>query len=175
MDPGPGLIAVGRVVRPQGRRGEVRLEPLTDEPARLRELTECYLVPPEAGERRRIEAVWFQETAPVVKLDGVDTLDAAEVLVGRLISIPRDAVRPLPSGRFYPFELEGCAVRTPDGTVLGTVAGVLAGEGEGHDLWVLRTGTREHLVPAVGAIVEQVDLRGRAVVIRPPDGLLELE
>jgi len=66
-------------------------------------------------------------------------------------------------------------VRAPDGTVLGEVAGVLAGEGEGHDLWVLRAGTREHLVPAVGAIVEHVDLASRSVVIRPPDGLLDLE
>lgn len=175
MGSGSDLIAVGRVVRPQGRRGEIRLQALTDEPARLRDLGECYLVPPEAGERRQIEAVWFQAAAPVLKLAGVDSLGEAEALVGRLVSIPRGAVRPLPPGRFYPFELEGCSVRAPDGTVLGALAYVVPGEREGHDFWVLRTGERECLIPAVGAIVEQVDLAGRCVVIHPPEGLLELE
>jgi ribosomal 30S subunit maturation factor RimM len=60
------LVAVGRIVRSQGRRGEVRLEPLTDAPERLGELTECWLVPPAAGERRGIEGVWFQGRVPVV-------------------------------------------------------------------------------------------------------------
>ncbi len=166
------LVAVGRVIRPQGRRGEVRLKPLTDDPARLRDLAACYLVPPEAGERHAVEAVWFQGGVPVMKLEGVETLDEAEALVGRLVSIPRAAARPLPPERFYAFDLVGCAVRHHDGTPLGHVEDVLAGEA--HDLWVLRAGERECLVPAVAAIVEQVDLMARIVVIRPPEGLLEL-
>ena len=175
MGPGSDLIAVGRVVRPQGRRGEVRLEPLTDDPARLRELAECYLVPPETGEHRRIEAVWFQDAAPVLKFAGVESLGDAEALIGRLVSIPRSAARPLPPGRFYAFQLEGCTARTSDGAVLGTVAGVLPGDGDGHDLWIVRAGEREWLIPAVSAIVERVDLAERCVVIRPPAGLLELD
>src|SRR5581483_10190491 len=100
----PALVAVARVLRPQGRRGEVRLEPLTDAPARIAELAECWLVPPPAGERRPVEAVWFQGAAPVVKLGGTDTLDAAEGLVGRLLAIPREAVRRLPPDRYYAFD-----------------------------------------------------------------------
>lgn len=167
------LIAVGRVVRPQGRRGEVRLQALTDDPARLRELSECYLVPPAEGDRRPVQAVWFQGAAPVLKLGGVETLGDAEALVGRLVTVPRAAVRPLPAGHFYAFELVGCAVRTADGTALGSLDGVLGGAG--HDLWVVRAGARECLIPAVSAIVERVDLERREVVIRPPEGLLELE
>ncbi|MBI3456428.1 MAG: 16S rRNA processing protein RimM [Candidatus Rokubacteria bacterium] len=166
------LIAVGRIVRPQGRRGEVRVEPLTDEPGRLAELRECYLVPPAGGEQRRVETVWFQGEVPVLKLAGADSLDAAEALAGRLVSISRAAVRPLPPGHFYCFELIGCTVRTPEGALLGTLADVMGGEH--HDLWVLRAGEREHLIPAVSEIVERVDLDERVVVVRPPEGLLEL-
>ena len=43
-----------------------------------------------------------------------------------------------------------------------------------QDLWVVGDDTREHLIPAVPEIVRDVDLKARRVVIRPPDGLLEL-
>ncbi len=167
------LIAVGRIVRPQGRWGEVRVEPMTDEPRRLAELVECHLVPPETGERRVVERVWFQGGVPVMKLGGVENIGEAEAVVGRLVAIPRAAARPLPPDRFYAFDLVGCALMTPDGARLGELADVWAGPG--HDFWVLRAGGRECLIPAVSAIVERVDLAGRVVVIRPPEGLLELE
>lgn len=166
------LIVVARVLRPQGRHGELRLEPLTDDPGRLRELTVCYLVPPPGGECYQVEGVRYQQGVPVLKLRGVDGLAAAEPLGGRLVTIPRAAVRPLPPGWYYPFELEGCEVRTSDGAPLGRLTDVLAGVE--HDFWVVRVGGRECLVPAVAAILERVDLARRVVVIRPPEGLLEL-
>lgn len=166
------LIAVGEIVRPQGRRGEVRLRPLTDEPARLGELRECYLVPPELGEPRRVEAVWFQGETPIVKLERSENLDEAEALVGRLVAIPRAAARALPPDRFYAFDLVGCRVETADGEPLGVLDDVWAGAA--HDLWVVRLGARECLIPAVSAIVLAIDLAERRVVVRPPDGLLEI-
>lgn len=168
-----GLIAVGRIVRPQGRRGEVRLEALTDDPERFRDLRQCYLVPPEDGECRAIEAVWFQGGVPVLKLAGSDSLGDAESLVGRVVSIPRSAARPLPPDRFYAFDLVGCTVRSVDGATLGVLEDVWAGPG--HDLWVVRLGDRACSIPAVSAIVERVDLTARVIVVRPPEGLLELD
>ncbi|MBI3624913.1 MAG: hypothetical protein HY215_01990 [Candidatus Rokubacteria bacterium] len=44
----------------------------------------------------------------------------------------------------------------------------------GHDLWVVRAGGREHLIPAVAEIVRQVDVSARRITIRPPEGLLDL-
>jgi 16S rRNA processing protein RimM len=167
------LITVGRILRPQGRRGEVRVEPLTDDPARLAALTDCYLVPPDAGEPRRIETVRFQGAMPVVKLAGTDSIDAAEALTGRLVAIPREAARPLPPDHFYAFDLVGCRVRTPEGRPLGVIEDV--SPGPAHDLWVVRADARQWLLPAVTAIVERVDLTERVVVVRPPEGLVELE
>jgi 16S rRNA processing protein RimM len=167
------LVAVGRIVRSQGRRGEVRLEPLTDAPERLGELRECWLVPPAAGERYAIEGVWFQGRVPVVKLAGSDTMDDAQALVGRLVAIPRAAVRQLPPDRYYAFDLVGCAVETPEGASLGTIAEVLAGPE--HDYWTVQWGGRAWSLPAVAAIVERVDLAARRVVVRPPEGLVELD
>ena len=167
------LVAVGRIVRPQGRRGEVRIEALTDAPERLSDLRECWLVPPPAGERHAVESVWFQGRVPVVKFVGSDTISDAETLVGRLVTIPRAAVKPLPPDRYYAFDLVGCAVETPEGAALGTVAEVLVGPE--HDYWTVQLGERAWLLPAVAAIVERVDLAARRVVVRPPEGLVELD
>jgi 16S rRNA processing protein RimM len=167
------LVAVGRIVRTQGRRGEVRVEPLTDAPERLGELRECWLVPPTAGERHAVEAVWFQAGVPIVKLAGSATMTDAEALVGRLVTIPRAAVRPLPPDRYYAFDLIGCVVETPEGVGLGTVAEVLSGPE--HDYWTVQRDGRKWLLPAVAAIVERVDLAARRVVARPPEGLVELD
>ncbi|HEY7601786.1 MAG TPA: ribosome maturation factor RimM [Methylomirabilota bacterium] len=177
-EPGPlagegTLVAVGRIVRSQGRRGEVRLEPLTDLPERLAELRECWLVPPAAGERHAIEAVWFQGRVPVLKLAGSDTMSDAQALVGRLVTIPRAAVRRLPADRYYAFDLVGCLVETPEGGSLGTIAEVLAGPE--HDYWTVARDGRAWSLPAVAAIVERVDLAARRVVVRPPEGLVELD
>jgi 16S rRNA processing protein RimM len=167
------LVAVGRIVRPQGRRGEVRVEPLTDAPERLADLRECWLVPPAAGERHDVEAVWFQGRVPVVKLAGSATMTDAQALVGRLVTIPRAAVRPLPPDRYYAFDLVGCAVETPEGESLGAITEVL--EGPEHDYWTVQRGDRAWSLPAVAAIVERVDLAARRVVVRPPEGLVELD
>jgi 16S rRNA processing protein RimM len=173
MGQGGDLIAIGRVTRPQGRHGEVRVEPLTDDPLRFQDLTECCLVPPETGERRAVEAVWFQGTAPVLKLEGVGSIDEAERLRGRLVAVPRAAVRPLAGDRFYSFDLIGSTVTDSGGAVLGTLTDVLAGDA--HDLWVATVGGRECLIPAVREIVTRVDPAARVVVIRPPAGLRDLD
>jgi 16S rRNA processing protein RimM len=110
-----------------------------------------------------------------VKLSGSDGIGDAESLVGRLVSVPREAARALPPDHFYAFDLVGCTVEGPDGVALGVLEDVQAGVGVGHDFWVLRAGDRTCLIPAVSAIVERVDLAGRRVVVRAPDGLLELE
>jgi 16S rRNA processing protein RimM len=173
IEPAAELIAIGRVTRPQGRHGEVRVEPLTDDPARFGDLTECCLVPPRTGERRTVEAVRFQGRTPVLKLEGIGSIDEADRLRGRLVSVPRARVRPLDGDRFYAFDLIGATVTDPGSAVLGTLTDVLAGDA--HDLWVARVDGRECLIPAVREIVTRVDSAARVVVIRPPDGLLDLD
>ncbi len=61
---------------------------------------------------------------------------------------------------------------TAQGELVGEVTGI--DNGPAHDLWVVRDGEREHLIPAVPDIVIEVNLAGRRVVIRPPEGLLDL-
>jgi 16S rRNA processing protein RimM len=168
------LVVIGHITRPHGLRGEVRVVPTTDRPERFKGLSECVLWDASRNERetRRITTARGHGDVVLLTLDGCDTVEAAGELRGRLVAVPESAVLPLPPGQFYPWQLEGARVLTEDGQEVGRFAGVQPGGA--HDLWIVRQGDREHLVPAVAEIVLEVDVAAGRVVIRPPDGLLDL-
>ena len=174
LEPKERLVVIGEIVRPHGLRGEVRVTPLTDDPERFGRVTECVLWEPlrDDRSRRRIAAVRRQGDAVLIALDGCDSPEAARQLVGRLVAVPEAEALPLPPGHFYPWQLAGCRVFTEDGTEIGEVTGIEGSEAQ--EVWVVRGPRGEHLIPAVPEIVVDVDLGGRRVVVRLPEGLLEL-
>ncbi len=168
------LVAIGEIARPHGLRGEVRVKPLTDHPERFERVRTCVLWDATRDERQpcRVAAVRRHGDAVIVALEGCDSPEAASALVGRLLAVPEAEAEPLPPGHFYPWQLEGARVMTEDGTDVGRVAGIERAAAQ--EWWVVRDGVREHLIPAVPEIVVEVDLGAARVVIRPPEGLLEL-
>jgi 16S rRNA processing protein RimM len=171
---GSELVVIGEVTRPHGLRGEVRVTPHTDRPERFEGLAECVLWD-EAGDVRavrRITGARRQGDAVLLSLAGCESVEAAAALVGKLVALPRAQALPPPPGQVYPWQLVGCRVLTDDGRAVGELTGIEPSPA--HDLWVVRGDGREHLIPAVAEIVVEVDVDGRRVVIRPPEGLLEL-
>lgn len=171
---GERLVAIGEIVRPHGLRGELRVTPLTDQPRRFEHLSRCVLWDHvgDVREGRRVMGARRQGPVVLLRLEGCEDREAAAALVGRLVAVPASEALVPPAGHFYPWQLEGARVLTEDGRTVGRVAGVE--RTAGHDLWVVRDGEREHLVPAVPEIVIEVDLAAGRVIIRPPDGLLDL-
>ena len=168
------LVVIGEIARPHGLRGEVRVTPLTDRPERFETVTECVLWDKahDTREPRRITGVRRQGAAVLMSLAGCETVEAAGALIGCLVALPEAEAMPLPPGHFYPWQLEGCRVLTEAGREVGRVTRVE--QAPAQDLWVVSDGTRERLIPAVAEIVLEVDLARGRVVIRPPDGLLDL-
>ena len=165
------LVAVGKIVKPQGRRGEVKLLALTDDPSRFEGLEAVYLL--ATGERRRLEGSWrHADGAPILKLEGVNDMSQAEALRGELVGLPEEALRPLPASRFYWWSLLGCKVVTETGSPLGVVEDLL--ENPAHDLLVVRDGEREALIPLVREIVVEIAPDAARIVVHPPDGLLDV-
>jgi len=169
-----GLVAIGEIARVHGLRGEVRVTPLTDHPERFERVSECVLWDATRDERetRRITTARRHGDTVLVTFAGCASPEDARALVGRLIALPRAEALPPPDGSFYPWQLEGARVTTEDGRLVGHVTGI---EHSGaQDLWVVAGEGREHLIPAVPDIVLDVDVAAGRVVIRPPDGLLDL-
>ena len=170
------LVVVGRVARAHGNRGRVIVNPETDF------LEERFrpggrLLTLVGGEIRELEVVdvRFQRGRPVMALAGVDTMNAAEALADHELRIPEDALSPLPAGSHYQHDLVGCEVTTVTGGRVGRVAAVQGAAGA-HRLIVRdeNDDRAEVDVPLVDAICVRVDIRGRSIVIDPPEGLVEL-
>jgi len=152
----------------------VRVTPLTDDRERFHRLAECVLWDASRNERetRRIARARHHGEVVVISFAGCDSVEAATALAGRFVAVPKSEALPAPEGRLYPWQLEGCQVVTDDGREVGRVTGIE--HAPAQDLWVVADGERERLIPAVPEIVTEVDLAGRRVVIRPPEGLLDL-
>src|SRR5512142_1746398 len=102
------LVLVGRVVKPQGRHGELAVECLSDREDRFTALQRVIL--PD-GERRarelRVLRAWPHKGRFVLKLEGVDSIDAAERLRGLELRIPEEELQALPEGSYYHHQLTG--------------------------------------------------------------------
>jgi 16S rRNA processing protein RimM len=163
------LITVGRIIAPHGVRGEVRVLLETDFPERFDHLHDAYLV--RAG---RVEAIQITGHRPhrngiLMMISGIDTLDGAEGLRGAEVAVPRAAAMPLGPDRYYIFEIIGLRVRTVDGHPLGVVAEVM--QGPAHDIYVVRGGESEILVPALKEVVRRIDRTAGEMVVALPSGL----
>jgi 16S rRNA processing protein RimM len=109
-------------------------------------------------------------------LDGVDSREAAEALRGRLVLAPAGHLEPLSEGEYYQYELVGCRVEDGEGRTLGVVSGIW--ETGAPDVLVVvdeSAAGREHLIPAAGEFLREVDLEARRIVIDVPPGLLDAD
>lgn len=171
-------LVVGRVVKAHGVTGEVAVDVRTDDPeGRFAPGVVLRGRPPRGGTERDfvVESVRAHGGRLLVRLQGVADRDGADALRGTLFLIDAAALPPIEDpDEFYDHQLEGLAVTTVDGAEVGTVAEVLH-TAAGELLSVKRADGAEVLVPFVSAIVVSVSLSEGAVVIDPPDGLLDLE
>ena len=168
MAPFSELVLVGRVVKPQGRHGEVAVAPVSDRPSRFPGLRHAY-VAGEGGQPRelRITRTWPHKGRYVVKVEGVDSIDDAERLRGMELRIPEQELEALPEGSYYYHQLTGLRVEDGGGQPLGTVEEVLETSADARVL-VVRRGDEELLLPFADAFVREIDLDGRRIVaVRP--------
>jgi 16S rRNA processing protein RimM len=166
------LLAVGRIGRAHGVRGEVSVEIRTDDPETRFAPEASLATDPESAGPLTVEAVRTHSGRLLVRFAGVEDRNAAEALRGVLLLVDSADIPPTDDPEeFHDHELIGLAVVTADGAELGEIVDV---EHHGQDLLVLRRPTGDDaLVPFVSAIVTDVDVPAGRVVLDPPPGLLE--
>ena len=101
----------------------------------------------------------------LLTLRGVEGRDAAEALSGTALAILRENLPALEEGQYYDSDLIGARLESADGRCLGSIREVLASGA--NDVYVVRDGDDEILVPAVAGIVLQIDIAGGRVVVDP--------
>lgn len=170
--PEPSYLAVGRVLRPHGVRGELRIEILTDSPEHLSDLEAVYI-----GQNRRmcsLESVRLHQKIALLKLRGCDDRNAAEELRGEYVYVSvKDAV-PLATNEVYEYQVEGLRVVTDEGQDLGEIVEVFTAPGA-NDVFVVHGPLGEILIPAIEDVVVSLELEAGRLVVHLLPGLLNNE
>lgn len=166
-------ITVARIVRPQGRSGEVIAELLTDFPERFT-ILETVRARRPAGEvcELKLERAWLHKGRVVLKFAGYDTIDQAEELRDLSLIVSRSQLVELPAHSYYDFDLVDCEVLTREGEWLGHVAEVQ--HCGAAPLLAVRDRGREYLIPLALDICTEIDIARKRIVVDPPEGLLDL-
>ena len=168
------FITVARVVRAQGRRGEVAADLHTDFPERFADRKQLSALAPDGSRRSlQLEEFWLHKGRVVLKFAGVDSITAAEALAGYEVQVSMEQRAPLPEGAAYISDLVGTSLYD-GGQLVGKVSDVQAGAGAAP-LLVVKVGQRELLVPFVTEFVKSFDVHGKRLEMVLPAGLLELD
>lgn len=177
------FVTIAKVVRPQGRRGEVAAALFTDFPERFEQRRTLYAWF-SSGDRRelQLEEFWAHKGDMILKFAGVDSINDAELLSGAEIQIPRNERAELEEGAVYISDLVGCTAFVVSGDGLreiGTVADFDFGAGAAPLLVVRdgdpKRGGKEYLIPFVEAFTSRLALEEERIELKLPDGMLELD
>jgi 16S rRNA processing protein RimM len=166
------MLRVGRITGAHGLKGALRFRPDNPDSDTLEQVKRVFLERDGAAREFQITGMTpLNATTWRITLDGVVDIDAAEALKGAVVMLAAEDVPPAKPGEFYYYEAIGCEVFLTDGSRLGAIEEIFSNGAQ--DIWVVRDGEREVLVPVIEDVVKTMDLAGRRVTIEPIPGLLD--
>lgn len=169
----PNYLLVGRILKPHGVRGEVRVVVETEDPRRFKGMTEIHISRRERQTPKpiAIEGVRFHQDKALIKFEGYRNREEAEALRGHFLWVPLEDALPLDDGEFYLYELIGMAVWTEDDRMIGHIKDTI--QTGANEVFVVDGGELgEVLIPDTEEVVLEINREARKVLIHPIPGLL---
>lgn len=167
------LVLLGKVVATHGIRGQLTVVPFSGEFSTILSLQTVFLRGADGrDESFEVARAAVHRNRVLLTLKGFANINEVLHLVGRELLARRDQFPPLEEGEFYWCDLMGLAVTTRDGKLLGCIAEIIATGS--NDVYVVRGGEKEYLIPALEDIVDSVDLKQGTMTVSPSEGLLDL-
>ncbi len=165
---GSRRVILGKVTGAHGVRGVLKVGTAEPDPGLFLALGEVEI----GSSRHRVLGAQAGRRQILLSVEGISTREEAEARRGQVVQAEARRFPPLPPGEYYHFQLLGLTVvQAADGSVLGNLAEILVTPA--HDVYVVRDGGKEILLPAVEEVVLEVDLAAGRMRVQPPPGLLE--
>ena len=173
-DDAADFVTIAKVVKTQGRIGEVATELFTDFPEKFAERKKVSaLLPDDSRRELELEDAWPHKGQMVLKFVGVDSISDAEALIGSEIQIRKQDRAALDKGAAWISDLIGSTV-IDRGQQLGTVKDVQFGFGEAPML-IVAAGKKELMVPYAADFILKQDLEAKRLDMKLPAGLLDVD
>lgn len=168
------MFTVGKIVNTHGVKGELKIVPTTDDPKRFKKLKDIYVERKEL-KKYNIEAVRFHKDFVLLKLEGIDDMNAAELLKGSTLKIDRKDSLPLKKDEYYISDLYDLGVYTEeDARYLGDIVDIIYTGS--NDVYVVKNPEtkKELLLPAIKQVVKVVDIEAGKMIVHLLEGLEDL-
>lgn len=167
------LVLIGKVVATHGIKGQLRIAPYSGDAYSIL-LQRSIILKGTNGESGCYEVAdsSIHGKKVLITLKSFNNINQVEHLVGREIYVKREQLPVLPEGEYYWCDLIGLKVRTTHGEYLGELSDILATGS--NDVYMVRTGDKEYLIPAVEDIVTDINIIEGTMTVDPPEGLLDL-
>ncbi len=165
------LYLAGRILKPKGLKGELKVMPETDFPESFLQRKLFFVGRDETSVvPRRVAGAALQNGAVLLRFEGIETRNDADLIVGEGIYITEDDLMPLPPDRAYIHDLVGLGVFNEEHQMLGIVRDVL--KMPAHEVYEIVAGDRRVLIPAIEEFVVEIDLERGEMVVRRFDEFL---
>ena len=165
------FLEIGQFVGTHGVKGMLRIQPWSDDCQFFAQFKNFYL---ENGKTKiEMSKITPHGNVVIAAVTGVNSIEEAEKLRGQVLYIKRDDAH-LPEGRYFVSEIIGSQVFDADsGALLGTLSDV--SPTGANDVWHIKSGEKEYLVPAIPDVIVNVDIYTDKIVIRPLKGIFDDE
>ena len=164
------MFIIGKVLKPQGIKGEVKAEVITSFPEHFNDLTGLY-IKKEEYEILEIESRRFSKNFVFLKFKEIQTRSDAETLRNAYLYIPEEELHTLEEDEFYTHQLIGLKVFSDENVYIGEILEVESYPV--NDVLIVKGSNKEeHLIPVVKDIVREIDVESQKVTIHLIDGLL---
>ncbi len=166
------MLRVGYIAGAHGLKGALRFRPDNPDSNTVEQTARVFLE--SAGYSREFKVTSVAHLNPTtqrITLEGVADPNLAESLKGAIVMIAAEDMPATKSGEFYYYEAIGCEVFLTEGNRIGTIEEIFSNGA--HDVWVVRDGESEFLIPVIEDVVKAMDFAARRVTIEPIPGLLD--
>ncbi|MBI5632075.1 MAG: 16S rRNA processing protein RimM [Nitrospirae bacterium] len=165
-------MAVARIIKERGIKGEVKAFPLSKAAQSLPPLTEAYIVMPAGTVQKiTIHSIRTDREFLIVSFQGISDRQEASKLRNAMIEVDVSMLPDLQKNEYYYHQIIGLSAVTTEGKTIGRVTEIM--EMPGNELYVVQGTDKEYLIPAVKAIIADINLDTGVMTITPIDGLLD--
>jgi len=168
------LFSIGRIVKPHGVKGKMKVEYFGDDLRRFFSYREIFIQNEASGlESYEILEVVPQPPRLILRLKGIEKIEETEPLIGKEIFIEKEALPELEEGEYYWADLLGMEVETQEGKRIGKVKEIFPTGA--HDVYVVEGRRGEIFLPAIEGVIQSINLKKRVMKVVRMEGLWENE
>ena len=164
-------LEVGQIVNTFGIKGEVKVTPFTDDMNRFDDLKKVYVKTRKDDKLYKVENVRYHKNMVLLKLEGIENPEQAELLKNAYLEIDREDAIPLKEGQYFIVDLIGLDVYTDEGKLLGKVDDIY--NTGANDIYVVKDELgKQVLLPGIKEVIKQVDLDNEKIIVHLIPGLI---